>query len=83
MGWRVAAAWALLGLASQCFLAAISKTDLVAGFERAMIHYLAWGAAGLLVGSVCEKIIEDAFRNRFSADPDDRSTALNTTKRMS
>lgn len=68
MGRRVAAAWALLGFSSQCVIAAFTNLNLVTGFERAMIHYLVWGLAGFVVGTVCEKIIEDSFRNQFAAD---------------
>ena len=65
MGWRVAAAWSLLGFAGQCFLAVLKNLDLVEGFEQAIVHYVAWGVAGYLVGMIAERIIEESFRNRF------------------
>lgn len=76
MGWRVAAAWALIGFASQCFLAAAQDYGMSRGFEQAMIHYVAWGAAGYLVGTVCQRIIEDSFRDRLmtATDLDDIDT---------
>jgi hypothetical protein len=75
VGWRVASAWALLGFASQCFLAVLKNLDLVEGFQRALVHYLAWGVAGYLLGSIIERIIEASLRDDVDAGPDDAVTS--------
>jgi hypothetical protein len=81
VGRRVAAAWALIGFACQCFLAIQHHLDLVAGLQLAMIHYLVWGLAGYLVGSIAERFIEEAFRQRCLAAETEEvpSTMTNTS----
>jgi hypothetical protein len=71
VGWRVASAWALLGFASQCFLAVFKNLNLVEGIERALVHYLAWGIAGFALGTVIERIIESSFRDDVDTGSDD------------
>ncbi len=82
MGRRVAAAWALIGFACQCFLALGHNLDLVTGLNLAMIHYFAWGLAGYLVGSIAERFIEEAFRQRcLAAESEDvQPTETNTSE---
>jgi hypothetical protein len=80
VGRRVAAAWALIGFACQCFLGLLHHLDLVAGLQNAMIHYLAWGVAGYMVGSIAERFIEEAFRQRcLAAEIDDVQPTLQST----
>ncbi|MBX9653810.1 hypothetical protein K2Y11_09365 [bacterium] len=82
MGWRIAAAWALLGFAGQCFLAVQRNLSLVDGFQHAIVHYMAWGVAGFLVGTITERIIEESFRNRFIRTESDNviATTQSTSK---
>jgi hypothetical protein len=63
----MAAAWALIGFAAQCFLSLYLRDSFVDGMKKALLHYAAWGLAGLLVGSVLEGIIKDTFRNTVDA----------------
>lgn len=65
MGWRVAAAWALIGFGCQCFVACWNGLDLVAGLSRATAAYFVCGAAGLLAGFQTERLVERSFRRRF------------------
>lgn len=82
MGWRLAAAWALLGFSSQCLLAVILGLDLVTGLTKAMIHYFAWGLAGWIAGSSVEAIVEDSFRNRFlPMHTEERASTTNNVER--
>jgi hypothetical protein len=82
VGWRLAAAWALLGFSSQCLLAVILGLDLVTGLTKAMIHYFAWGLAGWIAGSLVERIVEDSFRSRyFQLHTDEGASAPPGTQR--
>lgn len=76
MGWRVAAAWALIGMACQCFLAFWSGLELVAGLREAILHYVAWGFAGFLAGSMTERLVEEAFLRRFPLPHTIESTSM-------
>lgn len=76
MGWRIAATWALLGFASQCVLAVLKGLDLVTGLEHALLHYLGWGAAGYVVGTITGRIIEDSFRRRHASTESEESASL-------
>ncbi|MBY0589380.1 hypothetical protein K2X85_19565 [bacterium] len=80
MGRRVAAAWALIGFACQCFLGLLHHPDLVTGLQNAMIHYLAWGLTGYFVGTIAERFIEEAFRQRYQAvDSEDVQPTMTDT----
>lgn len=60
VGWRMASTWALIGFAAQCLLAVVDRRSLADGVQRALFHYLAWGAIGFLVGSAIERVIDES-----------------------
>lgn len=67
MGWRMAASWALLGFAAQCFIGLYRHDTFEEAVTRALVHYVAWGCAGFLVGAIFERAVEDSFRNYVRA----------------
>lgn len=79
MGWRVGATWALIGLAARCFSAVAAGMNLADGLWSALGHYVAWGVAGALVGSVTESVLTEAFeaktrKERTAAPPAESPT---------
>lgn len=67
MAWRVAAAWALIGLACQCFVALWDGLELVAGLQTAFAVYCISGIAGLLTGALTERFIDESFLRQFDS----------------
>lgn len=68
MGGRLAAGWALIGLAAQCFIAIAERSSFDEGLIRALVHYAMWGLAGWIVGSVVERAIDESFRRLLDHD---------------
>jgi hypothetical protein len=60
---RIAACWALIGFAVQCVSAVFGGHSFADGLQRALAHYLGWGIAGFIVGTVLERVLETAVRN--------------------
>ena len=63
MGIRVAAAWALIGLAVQCVLACLADWNFETGVRVCLVHFCLWGIAGFVAGSLAEWVMEESTQN--------------------
>ena len=63
MGRRVAAAWALIGFAGQCFVSIVEGLSLDVGMQRALIAYVVCGIVGFIVGKLVQRAVINVFDN--------------------
>lgn len=68
MGWKVGAAWALIGFAGQCVVALLHRSPVAEGLARALVHYVAFGVGGIVVGTLTEYAIADGVRARVQKE---------------